>query len=109
MLEKLIKNSIDTDTHYASLYATAVSLYDTAFAAFDDSQADMVIGAYKVAARSLQEALWCEWSLWLEAHGCSKEEFHKALANVLADGVNELWEARVDKEFAEYVEAKKAA
>ena len=108
-LEKLIKNSIDTDNHYASLYSTAVSLYETAFGCIDDAPAEIIIGAYKVAARELQEELWCEWGLWLEAHNCDKAEFHEALANVLRDGVNDIWEARVEAEFREFVKAQKAA
>lgn len=108
-LERLIKNSIDTDNHYASLYSTAISLYDNAFACVDDAQAEIIVNAYKVAAMELQENLWVEWSLWLEAHNCNKEQFHNALANVLTDGVNALWEARTEAEFQKFVEAQKAA
>lgn len=109
MLEKLIKNSIDTNDNYASLYNTAVSLYDTAFAAFDESQANMIVGAYMVAARSLQDALWSEWGLWLKSHNCGIEEFHKALAHVLEEGVKALWEKMAEEEFKKIIERQRAA
>lgn len=99
MLEKLIKNSIDTDAHYNSLYHTAIKLFDNALTAAEyeekQEQADMLRRAYKVVARQLQEALWCEWHLWLESHGCNLEEFHKALVNVLIEGMNQLYEVSI--------------
>lgn len=108
-LEKLIKNSIDTDSNYASLYDTAINTYDIAFACTDDSQAGFLLNAYRIVARELQECLWSEWGMWLEAHNCDKAEFHRALANVLTDGVSGLWEARVEAEFKSYVEGQNAA